>query len=120
MLQYRKIYWLLENDEIAHRDRILSCELNRMMNAISAIRLQGIKEPIVFIRFNPDGFKIDGITKKTYKKWRFNKLKKILDTYKPSNDFEILYMYYDTIGDKLKIQLDEEWDELLNDFVKII
>ena len=29
-------------------------------------------------------------------------------------------MYYDTIGDKLKIQLDEEWNDLLDDFIKII
>jgi hypothetical protein len=120
VLQYRKIYWLLENDETQHKDYILSCELNRMSNAIAAIRLQGIKEPIVFIRFNPDGFKVNNKTKRTYKKCRFNKLKKILDNYNPSNDFEILYMYYDTISNKLKIQLDEEWNDLLDDFVKII
>ena len=36
------------------------------------------------------------------------------------NDFEILYMYYDTIGNKLKIKLDDEWNDLLNDFVKIL
>jgi len=39
VLQYRKIYWLLENDENRHNDYILSCELNRMCNSIAAIRL---------------------------------------------------------------------------------
>ena len=86
----------------------------------SKLILQGINEKIVFIRFNPDSYKIDNITKKTYKKHRFEKLKKVLDTYEPSNDFEILYMYYDIIDNKLKIQLDEEWDGLLNDYIRII
>ena len=119
VLQYRKIYWLHENDENQHKNRDLDCELSRMINTISAIRIQGIKDKIVFIRFNPHQYKVNGKIKKTSVEERFNKLKEVLDTYEPTNACEILYMYYDTVGDKLKIQLDKKWDPLLDNLIKI-
>ena len=83
--------------------------------------MQGIKEPIIFVRFNPDAYKVNSITKRTYKKYRFEKLKKVLDTYETTNEFEILYMFYDTTKNgQLEIQLDNEWNDLLNDYIKII
>ena len=120
VLQYRKTYWLIENDERQHSDRILSCELNRMSKAIGAIRLQGIQEPVIFLRFNPDAYNINGKLERTSKKSRFAKLKSVIETYEPSQDFEIVYMYYDTIDTELCIQKDADLDPLLNNLVKIV
>ena len=121
LLQYRGIYWLLENDEHQHSYEAhypLSCELDRMMKAINLIRLQGITEPVVFIRFNPDAYHHNGKLKRIGKDKRFQKLKELLRTYTPTQDFEIHYMYYDTIDDCLELQSKNEWVNTLNRFVK--
>ena len=121
LLQYRGIYWLLENDEHQHSDRghyPLSCELDRMMKAINLIRLQGVIEPVVFIRFNPDAYHHNEETIRIPKTQRFQKLKELLRTYTPTQDFEIHYMYYDTIDDSLELQSKNEWVNTLNRFVK--
>ena len=121
LLQYRGIYWLLENDEHQHSYEAhypLSCELDRMMKAINLIRLQGITEPVVFIRFNPDAYHHNGKLKRISKDKRFQKLKELLRTYTPTQDFEIHYMYYDTIDDCLELQSKNEWVNTLNRFVK--
>ena len=121
LLQYRGIYWLLENDEHQHSYEAhypLSCELDRMMKAINLIRLQGITEPVVFIRFNPDAYHHNGKLKRIGKDKRFQKLKELLRTYTPTQDFEIHYMYYDTLDDCLELQSKNEWVNTLNRFVK--
>ena len=122
LLQYRGIYWLLENDEHQHSDRghyPLSCELDRMMKAINLIRLQGVIEPVVFIRFNPDAYHHNQETIRIPKTQRFKKLKELLRTYTPTKDFEIHYMYYDTLEDNLELQSEPHWINTLNRFVKI-
>ena len=121
LLQYQGIYWLLENDEHQHSYEAhypLSCELDRMMKAINLIRLQGITEPVVFIRFNPDAYHHNGKKRKIGKDKRFQKLKELLRTYTPTQDFEIHYMYYDTLDDCLELQSKNEWVNTLNRFVK--
>ncbi len=122
LLQYRGIYWLLENDEHQHSYRgyyPLSCELDRMMKAINLIRLQGVIEPVVFIRFNPDTCHHNQETIRIPKTQRFQKLKELLRTYTPTKDFEIHYMYYDTLEDNLELQSEPHWINTLNRFVKI-
>ena len=122
LLQYRGIYWLLENDEHQHSYEAhypLSCELDRMMKAINLIRLQGITERVVFIRFNPDAYHHNGKKRKIGKDKRFQKLKELLRIYTPTQDFEIHYMYYDTIDDSLELQSKNEWVNTLNRFVRI-
>ena len=122
LLQYRGIYWLLENDEHQHSDRghyPLSCELDRMMKAINLIRLQGVIEPVVFIRFNPDTCHHNQETIRIPKTQRFKKLKELLRTYIPTKDFEIHYMYYDTLENNLELQSEPHWINTLKRFVRI-
>ncbi len=49
---------------------------------------------------------------------RCKKLTELLRTYTPTQDFEIHYMYYDTIDDCLELQSKNEWVNTLNRFVK--
>jgi hypothetical protein len=52
---------LLEYDEQMHADRVLRCELVRQAEV--ALGYGGF--PVHWIRFNPDAFKVDGVTRMT-------------------------------------------------------
>jgi hypothetical protein len=52
---------LFEYDEQMHSDRVLRCELLRQAEV--ALGFGGL--PVYWIRFNPDAFKVDGVTRVT-------------------------------------------------------
>ena len=66
-----------------------------MMDIYSSCVGQG---KIVFIRYNPDKFSVDGKVIKMDSATRRDKLIECIKAYKPKTDFEILYLNYDTIG----------------------
>jgi hypothetical protein len=65
---------LLEYDEQMHADRVLRCELVRQAEV--ALGYGGL--PVHWIRFNPDAFKVDGVTRVTKRDERENELLKQL------------------------------------------
>lgn len=65
---------LLEFDEQMHADRVLRCELVRQAEV--ALGYGGL--PVHWIRFNPDAFKVDGITRMTKREEREKELLKQL------------------------------------------
>ena len=92
---------LLEVDENQHDNYYfysVSCDTRRMNDIVTAIRCSGNSLPILFIRYNPDAFKVNGITERVPKIKRESKLIKFIKEYKPSkSELEIKYMYYNTI-----------------------
>ena len=51
-------YIVLEVDEDQHRGRLCSCEQVRMVNISQTL----MGTPVIFIRYNPDMFKVDGLS----------------------------------------------------------
>ena len=72
-----------------------------MENIYSAFLLDGNTLPLVMIRYNPDAFRIDGVTERVPSVLRQKRLLQILEYYKalpagslPSASFSVVYMYY--------------------------
>jgi hypothetical protein len=75
---------LLEYDEQMHADRVLRCELVRQAEV--ALGYGGL--PVHWIRFNPDAFKVDGITRVTKREEREKELLKQLQQALSHADYE--------------------------------
>lgn len=96
-----------------------------MMEVKSAFLQDGNDIPLIFIRYNPDVFKIDGKLQKIKKK---DRLKRYLDLIKELEEtsteemipLTIYYLYYDMDGDKLEIFNDPDYSNDLKDNVRII
>ena len=104
---------VLEIDEFQHKysNYTINCDIRRMNDIYSAIRCEGKTIPILFIRYNPHSFLMDGKTKKIYKKERETKLLKFINEYIPKNLLEIQYMYYDIIENSVLITKELEYNE---------
>ncbi len=94
------MFVLLEVDENQHRYNEPSCELRRMAEVQRSLFADGNSIPILFIRYNPDAFKVDGQTKKTYKRDREAQLVNYLRNLEVDDEhkFAVAYFYYDMIG----------------------
>lgn len=103
VLQVRGAVIFLEIDENQHRfgSYSVGCDMKRMGYVMQALAIDGNTLPIVFLRYNPQGFKVDGVTKRTLKKEREKRLLQWLDEFEPnvSQPLSIVYMFYDTVVD---------------------
>ena len=82
---------VVEVDEDQHRSYDSECERIRMINIVQAVGMH-----CVFVRYNPDAFKIDGKTVRVYEKKRHDLLLKTIRecmTSPPTAD--VVYLYYD-------------------------
>ena len=115
---YRRIDWvkylkngilvLLENDERQHGEREQSCEVSRMTKITEALRQGGNLCPVVWIRFNPDGFSVDQVRQKGPLKVAFDQrlaeLGRVLDSIEGETlsdttpYMRVTYLYYDRVG----------------------
>ena len=101
--------WLLphlaivtECDENQHDDRCLAGERQRMFDIFNTYG--GIH--IIYLRFNPDAFKVDGTTRRVSMERRYAELKKALDRELARTVeevatlpmFRVTYLFYDTPG----------------------
>jgi hypothetical protein len=96
---YRKDFIiLLEVDENQHKYGewySVSCDMKRMSHIITSIRCEGKEHKILFLRYNPNSFKIEKVLQKFKQKERQEELINFINSYKPEKDTEIKYMYYD-------------------------
>jgi Zinc finger, C2H2 type len=92
---------LLEVDEGQHKHYDQSCEQARMHDVVASLRLGGTLENIVFVRYNPHGFTVDGKKGKVKRKERLAKLVETMKSISPEGPpFEVKYLFYDSvIGD---------------------
>lgn len=95
---YGKYHVIVEVDEYQHDSYSQICETSRMNNVVSSFRLGGVETPLVFIRYNPHAFKVDGRTRRTTMVERHQKLVELLERLKmqePGRDVQVCYMFYD-------------------------
>ena len=85
---------VVEVDEDQHKGYDADCERIRMINIVEALGMR-----CVFVRYNPDTFKIDGkMVKMSAKKRHELLLKTVRECMKPSFDSQtadVIYLYYD-------------------------
>jgi hypothetical protein len=92
---------LVENDEHAHSYIDTSCDVKRIAEIIESWALDGFTLPVVFIRFNPHAYRVNGALRKRALVERHETLLSILEDhdhpiYDASAPLKILHMYYDT------------------------
>ena len=106
---------VLEVDEYQHRWRAVVEETARMYNCTTSWLTQNAftSPRVVWIRYNPHAFKVDGETKRTTKKERHEKLLALMDELasEPADAnvsaVRIFYLFYSTEGGRPCV-LDEE------------
>jgi hypothetical protein len=81
---------VVEVDEDQHRSYDVECERIRMINIVQAVGMR-----CVFVRYNPDTFKISGKTIRVYEKKRHDLLLKTVRECMKSPISDIVYLYYD-------------------------
>lgn len=91
----------------------VSCDAARMNNVQVAYTMAATAanepvQPILWIRFNPDTFKIDGVRGRVSLRDREQRLLEVIRTFQPAEKqaVSILYMYYDI--ESVKIERDED------------
>lgn len=110
----------LEVDENQHKFGYgnASCDLKRMMLVSEALAYEGNTLKVLWLRYNPNCYKINNIKQNIIKEEREDKLIKFINNWKPKNDFELKYMYYDlNENNNLVLFDDPEYDEYIKTLV---
>jgi hypothetical protein len=104
MLQFNNVVVFLEVDETQHHGYGISCEVGRMGKVLESLRTDGNTLRMVFIRYNPDAYKVDEVTQNTSAEDRQAALVSLLrklenEPVVDNADFRTFYMYYDSNQD---------------------
>ena len=112
----------LEVDEGQHRFGYgpVSCDMRRMAKIVESLCLEGNNLPVVFVRYNPDAFSVDGARVSCLKRDRESTLIAMLtdassDIYSSGRALSILYMYYDTTGGQVDVVASPDYDQTMAD-----
>lgn len=111
---------LLEVDERQHDWYGVECELSRMTKIQAALSIEGNTMPLVFIRYNPQGFKVDGELRKVASTNRLARLVDFITTWHCDREsgLQIQYMYYSCQRIDNKLSLDIWSDPGYNEEVR--
>jgi hypothetical protein len=90
---------MIEVDENCHRH--YRCEEQRMHNIINALAVQGNTMPVLFVRYNPDRYMVDGVRGNKSREERMRSLEQqlkdvVLDDIH-AGCVGVLYMFYDAV-----------------------
>jgi len=109
------VFFCIENDEHSHEGNPIVDEVNRMIKATEVLQRNGQTLPIVWIRFNPDVYYIDGVKQTTSNTERFDKVIELMDhMIKHQNELKpmnIIYLFYDQTDYEPNILYDKEYPE---------
>lgn len=87
---------LLECDERQHAGYTPECEVVRMLDVQAALSAEDASRKLLWVRFNPDAFRVDGVLGKVLVRDRLAALVRFIESYVPTLPMEIAYLYYDT------------------------
>ena len=117
-------YWkgghvIIEVDESQHSGNSQSCETTRMNNVVTSWLLEGSDTPVVWIRYNPHAYKINGNKQITTQEDRHKQLLDFLDTldFVDQPQVRVYYMFYDTQDGKPCVLDDPEYQETVKYWV---
>jgi len=118
----RNLSIMLEVDERQHesgaansvnRGNAVARDSKRMNNVTRVIRAGGNEAHLLWVRFNPDAYRVDDVLKRTPWANRAAALTHLINTFepKPGQTMSIRYMYYNTLNGMPVICSDVEYDE---------
>ena len=86
----------IEIDEVQHSYYSVSCEIARMAKVFEALQMEQNSLPVVFIRFNPNAYRVDDMLQRVSKQSRYAKLIEEINAITAEHlpPFSIIYMYY--------------------------
>ena len=105
---------IVEVDEHQHESYAEDCEVTRLIN----ISMSYGGSPVIWFRFNPDAFKIDGKTQSVSSKMRLNQLVELIQKYISFADLPleelkklitVEYLFYDDDRQKMLEELTESY-----------
>ena len=107
-------YVLLEVDEEQHKAYDPSCDVRRDFDMAASVAL-GSGHKLLVLRYNPDAFKIAGMTRRTTKKERHAQLIRLLGELlarEPEAPFTRLFLFYDRAAENNALPcVAEHWSE---------
>jgi hypothetical protein len=113
----------LEVDEEQHRfGYTVVCDMKRMAKVMESLNLESLKEgatplPVLWLRYNPGAFRVDGELQRVPKKEREAELLAFIRAWEfPKEGGQscfIKYMYYDMDGGVLAVHSDPEYHPLM-------
>ena len=109
---------IMEVDEHQHKEYSQSCETARMNDVMTSLLLEGNTESVVWIRYNPHGQKVDGVTRTTPTKDRHKKLLETLDELSFDKPVKIIYLFYDLDGGEPSCLKYEGYDTTVSTWVE--
>ena len=118
--EYNDIFYLLEVDEEMHSRYGVECDSNRMHKICNYLFLINEQRPVVFLRYNPDNFNLDGKrhTKDTYlRQDRMNELYEFITTYKTANPYSIKYFFYNSVDGTTTITEHPEYNQHMKHYI---
>ena len=111
----------LEVDENQHSDRSQLCECARMAKIVESISIGGNSLPVIFFRFNPHEYTVNGKRQYKSKKARYQRLTEELNSivnFEEIPPMQIKYLYYDVNAkNELCCFDDEDYFEALKEIV---
>jgi hypothetical protein len=119
-LPSRNLRILLEIDEEQHKGYPAGCDVVRMNNTGACIRVSGEQANLLWVRFNPDAYTVDGVTRRTRTADRHAALLRTIETHVPGQGMEVVYMYYDTAGGVPCVLSEPDYPEVFKACVKSI
>lgn len=107
----------LEVDEQQHTWYNVSCELRRMTDVHRTLVLEGNTFPVIFIRYNPHAFSVNGRKRKITSVARQASLINCIKSANFERPFSVQYMYYDVLGSQPQVFKHPEYDETFKSMV---
>lgn len=103
----------LEVDEHQHRfgyDSV-NCDLKRMSYVMESLVYGGNTLPILWLRYNPNVYRVNGIKQLIRQYEREEILVDFMRNWSPGSDMEIKYFFYNLVDGELEIHRNQEYDD---------
>ncbi len=110
----------LEVDEHQHQGQSVSCELRRMSDAHSSLLVEGNTMPFAFLRYNPNAYRINGVSQRFAKAKREERLVEVLNNWSFEREFEAVYMFYDAEEGEATVWKDPAFNSNFREICRLI
>jgi hypothetical protein len=112
VMRQDRVYFLVEVDQLQHKYGHYVCDERRMMDMSTMLFVRHKNcTHHVWVRFNPDSFCIDHMKRNVSVAERLRQLGKFIKEYQPTMNFEVAYMFYDTIEGKLNVNKNDYFSQ---------
>ena len=111
---------ILEVDEDQHVHYMVACDARRMMDVTTALMCSTTATPhLLWVRFNPDAFAIDGVKQRVKLADKLQALHHLIATYQPTMPVAVCYLFYDMLDGEPVVCADADYDASLRELLHV-